>query len=185
MVIDLNDLIKTMTRGSLVPIWAERINGKYIVAVYQGNLSQYDILIKYRQLEDAKWSSIRTPKHIHWAVDILIKMYQDKDKTQSFLDMLIEMWNNTKGIKSIDQRNEVLNIDFLLKDFERNCSEYLTLNNDGEYSIKFLLVLAKLLMLQEKTNREDAYMFKRLLETLKNCDGSIWKMVSTATYRGK
>lgn len=185
MVIDLNDLIKTMTRGSLVPIWAERVNGKYIVAVYQGNLSQYDILIKYRQLEDAKWSLIRTPKHIHWAVDILIKMYQDKDKTQSFLDMLIEMWNNTKGIKSIDQRNEVLNIDFLLKDFERNCSEYLTLNNDGEYSIKFLLVLAKLLMLQEKTNREDAYMFKRLLETLKNCDGSIWKMVSTATYRGK
>ena len=81
MVIDLNDLIKTMTRGSLVPIWAERINGKYIVAVYQGNLSQYDTLIKYRQLEDSRWSSIRTPKHIHWAVDILIKMYQDKEKT--------------------------------------------------------------------------------------------------------
>jgi len=181
MVIDLNDLIK----GSLVPIWAERINGKYIVAVYQGSLSQYDILIKYRQLEDTRWSSIRTPKHIHWAVDILIKMYQDKDKTQSFLDMLIEMWNNTNALKSIDQRNEVLNLDFLLKDFEINCSEYLTLNNDGEYSIKFLLVLAKLLMLQEKTNREDAYMFKQLLETLKNCDGSIWKMVSTATFRGR
>lgn len=185
MVIDLNDLIKTMTRGSLVPIWAERINGKYIVAVYQGSLSQYDILIKYRQLEDTRWSAIRTPKHIHWAVDILIKMYQDKDKTQSFIDMLIAMWNNTNAIKSIDQRNEVLNLDFLLKDFERNCSEYLTLNNDGEYSIKFLLVLAQLLMLQEKTNREDAYMFKQLLETLKNCDGSIWKMVSTATFRGR
>lgn len=40
-------------------------------------------------------------------------------------------------------------------------------------------------MLQEKTNREDAYMFKRLLETLKKCDGSIWNMVSTATFRGK
>ena len=185
MVIDLNDLIKTMTRGSLVPIWAERINGKYIVAVYQGSLSQYDILIKYRQLENSKWSSIRTPKHIHWAVDILIKMSQDKVKTQAFLDMLIEMWNNTNPINSLAQRNEVLNLGFLLDDFERNCSEYLTLNNDGEYSIKFLIVLAKLLMLQEKTNREDAYMFKLLLETLKNCDGSIWKMVSTATFRGR
>lgn len=185
MTIDLNDLIKTMTRGTLVPLWAERINGKYIVAVYQGSLSPYDILIKYRQLEDDKWSSIRTPKHIHWAVDILIKMYQDKEKTQSFLNMLIDMWDNTKPIKSIGDRNQKLNIDFLLKDFEENCAEYLTLNNEGEYSIKFLIVLAKLLMLQEKTNREDAYMFKRLLETLKSCDGSIWKMVSTATFRGR
>ncbi len=185
MPIDLNDLIKTMTKGALIPLWAERINGKYIIAVYQGSISPYDILIKYRQLENNKWSSIRTPKHIHWAVDILIKMYQDKEKTQSFLNMLIEMWDNTKPIKSVVDRNQKLNIDFLLKDFEENCSEYLTLNNNGEYSIKFLIILAKLLMLQEKTNREDAYMFKNLLETLKNCDGSIWKMVSTASFRGR
>lgn len=185
MTVDLNDLIKTMTRGKLVPLWAERINGKYIIAVYQGNLSKYDILIKYRQLENGKWSAIRTPKHIHWAVDILIKMYQDKEKTQSFLNLLIDIWNKTEPIKSNEERQEILNLDYLLKDFEKNYSEYLTLNNDGEYSIKFLIVLAKLLMLQEKTNREDAYMFKRLLETLKNCDGSIWKMVSTATFRGR
>lgn len=185
MAVDLNDLIKTMTRGKLVPLWAERINGKYIIAVYQGNLSKYDILIKYRQLENGKWSAIRTPKHIHWAVDILIKMYQDKEKTQSFLNLLIDIWNKTEPIKSNEGRQEILNLDYLLKDFEKNYSEYLTLNNDGEYSIKFLIVLAKLLMLQEKTNREDAYMFKKLLETLKNCDGSIWKMVSTATFRGR
>lgn len=185
MPIDLNNLIKTMTKGDFIPIWAERVNGKYIIAVYQGNISQYDILIKYRQLEDGKWSAIRTPKHIHWAVDILIKMYQDKEKTQSFLNMLIKMWNNTESIKSINDRKQKLNINFLLKDFENNYSEYLTLNNDGEYSIKFLIVLAKLLMLQEKTNREDAYMFKNLLETLKTYDGSIWKMVSTATFKGR
>lgn len=125
MAIDLNDLIKTMTKGPLVPIWADRINGKYIIAVYQGSLSQYDILIKYRQLENSQWSSIRTPKHIHWAVDILIKMYQDKVKTQAFLDMLITIWNNTNPIKSIEQRNNVLSLDFLLNDFETNYSEYL------------------------------------------------------------
>ena len=61
MPIDLNNLIKTMTRGQLIPIWAERVNGKYIIAVYQGGISQYDILIKYRQLENGKWSAIRTP----------------------------------------------------------------------------------------------------------------------------
>ena len=167
------------------PLAIVPVNGSYILGIYKGTLSDYDILLKYRQKEGDNWSRIRTPKHIHWAVDILIKMYQDKEKTQSFLNMLIDMWDNTKPIKSISDRNQKLNIDFLLKDFEENCAEYLTLNNDGEYSIKFLIVLAKLLMLQEKTNREDAYMFKHLLETLKSCDGSIWKMVSTATFRGR
>ena len=42
----------------------------YIIYVFQGNLSQFDIIIKYKK--DRK--RIRTPKHIHWVVDILMKM---------------------------------------------------------------------------------------------------------------
>ena len=42
----------------------------YIIFVFQGTLSQFDIVIKYKK--DGK--RIRTPKHIHWVVDILMKM---------------------------------------------------------------------------------------------------------------
>jgi hypothetical protein len=42
------------------------------------------------------------------------------------------------------------------------------------------LLIAKLLMIQEKTNREDAYMFKKLLERLKE-GKDIFSIVSTAT----
>ena len=42
----------------------------YIIYVFQGSLSQFDIVIKYRK--DGK--RIRTPKHIHWVVDVLMKM---------------------------------------------------------------------------------------------------------------
>ena len=47
---------------------------------------------------------------------------------------------------------------------------------------KFLILLAKLLMAQEKTNNNQAYMFRQLLEALKS-HNNIFKIVSTATHR--
>ena len=188
MTENLNDLFDYMThkvRGEdryLRPLFAERVNGKYIIAAYQGSLSKYDILIKYRQLENGKWSNIRTPKHIHWAVDILIKMKQEPEKTRKFLDLLINLWNDTKPIKSEEERLTILNIDTLLTSQKPKYSDLNILNDKGEYSLNFLMLLARLLMLQEKTNYEQAFMFKNLLEQLKNCDTSIYQMVSTATH---
>jgi len=61
---------------------------------------------------------------------------------------------------------------------------YKELSEKGEYSIKFLILLAKLLMMQEKTNLETAYMFKKLLKTLHD-GGDIFSAVSTATHTGR
>ena len=131
--------------------------------MYQGEFSKYDILIKYRQKNKNKWSRIRTPKHIHWAVDILIKMHSDKEKTEQFLDFLIEVWDRTQPIKSDEERKRILSIEHLLETNREEIKKYEELGKKGEYSIKFLILLAKLLMLQEKTNLETAYMFKNLL----------------------
>jgi hypothetical protein len=81
------------------PLFFTTINDRFIIGVYQGSISPYDILIKYRQRTNKGWSNIRTPKHIHWAVDILIKMHSDREKTHKFLDFLLKMWENTKPIK--------------------------------------------------------------------------------------
>jgi hypothetical protein len=85
------------------PLFVIEINGTYILAAYQGAISDYDVLIKYRQKHDNKWSRIRTPKHIHWAVDILIKMHEDPNKTKEFLNCLLEMWQKTLPIKMKEQ----------------------------------------------------------------------------------
>ncbi len=157
------------------------VNGEYILAVYQGSLSEFDLLIKYRQKENNKWSSIRTPKHIHWAVDILIKTSLEKDKTKDFLDFLIDYWNNNVSpLKSEDERNTLLN-NKLLNEVNNEASQYPELAEKGEYSVKFLLLIAKLLMFQEKTNLDTAYMFKNLLEALKE-GKDIFKIVSIATH---
>ncbi len=70
----------------------------------------------------------------------------------------------------------------LLNDVNREAVQYVALAQKGEYSVKFLILLAKLLMAQEKTNNNQAYMFRQLLEALKN-HNNIFKIVSTATHR--
>lgn len=81
------------------PLSVFPVSGIYILAVYKGKLSKFDLLVKYRQFENGKWSRIRTPKHIHWAVDILIKQYLENNATNKFLDFLISMWDNIDQLK--------------------------------------------------------------------------------------
>lgn len=164
------------------PLSVIPINGTYILAVYQGSISQFDLLLKYRQKENGRWSRIRTPKHIHWAVDILIKMYSNENLTKQFVDFLIEKWEQTLPIRSEKERENVLNVNNLLETVNAECQSYSKLSSIGEYSVKFLILIAKLLMYQEKTNRNDAYMFKNLLDALKE-GKDIFKIVSVATLR--
>ncbi len=157
------------------------VNGSYIIGIYQGSISHFDILIKYRKLENGKWSRIRTPKHIHWAVDILIKHYSDIGTTDRLLDFLLELWDSTTPIRTEEERIRFLKTDTLLEEVNTEATKYIALANHGEYSVKFLILLAKLLMIQEKTNRNDAYMFKTLLKQLRE-HNDIFRIVSTASY---
>lgn len=168
----------------VVPMTVFEVNGSYIIAVYQGSLSEFDILVKYRQKIIDRWSRIRTPKHIHWAVDVLIKLHEDKEKTQDFLDFLIGIWNNTHPVRNKDQQQAELTIESLLRDIQTEIQKYEALSNKGEYSVKFLIMLAKLLMIQEKTNLENAFMFKNLLDALRD-GGDIFSVVSIASHTGR
>ena len=72
----------------------------------------------------------------------------------------------------------------LKKEANIEANRYPQLANKGEYSIKFLYLIAKLLMVQEKTNLSNAYMFKNLLDALK-VHKDIYKIVSIATHNRK
>jgi len=167
------------------PLLVININDSYVLGIYQGKISKFDLLLKYRQQDKSTstgWSRIRTPKHIHWAVDILIKMQYEKEEMEKFLSFLLEMWNNNiTPIETEKQRSVILDIDSLRKEINDEASKYPKSAGRGEYSIKFLYLIAKLLMIQEKTNLSNAYMFKDLLEALKN-NKDIYKIVSIATH---
>jgi hypothetical protein len=167
------------------PLIVVPINGEYLLGVYQGSLSDYDILLKYKQKDaQGKWSRLRTPKHIHWTVDMLIKLNENQLETRRFLDFLIGYWENALPIKTETERDVLLNVENLLAEANEEAEHYKSLSATGEYSVKFLLLIAKLLMVQEKTNREDAYMFGRVLKQLKE-GNDIFSVISAATHNGR
>ena len=171
----------SMVCNNQEPLCVIPINGTYILGIYKGALSDFDILLKYRQKEDGKWSRIRTPKHIHWAVDMLIKHYSEPHETDLLLDSLLKQWEQTVPLESKEDQEHLLSPERLLADVNDEAEKYNKLADKGEYSVKFLVLIAKLLMVQEKTNRHDAYMFKNLLEKLKE-HRNIFEIVSTATF---
>ncbi len=162
------------------PLKVFQVNDSTILAVYKGSLSPLDILIKYRQkLKNGKWSNIRTPKHIHWTVDILMKLQSYDQLTRDFVNFFIDIWNDTVPLKTETER-QALDLEALLELNRVEIEKFKTLSQKGEYSVRFLILLAKLLMLQEKTNRADAYMFKRVLDGLRE-GKDLFRLLSTAT----
>ena len=168
-------LIENGTKKAII----EFVFTDYIIYVFQGNLSQFDIVIKYKK--DGK--RIRTPKHIHWVVDILMKMQGNEELTKKYLLAIQNCWNTCVPL---------LNNDFdTLKDLIENgekdieIEQYFDLNAFGEYDVEFLYVLMELLAVQEKTNRADAYMFGKIIEELLETDRDIFKIISTAGFGGR
>ena len=115
------------------------------MAVYKETLSEFDLLLKYRQKDEAKksgWTNIRTPKHIHWAVDVLLKMHSNEAETKSFLDFLITSWNeNIIPLRTEEARTNLLNVEKLLNEVNLEAANYVSLADKGEYSIKFLILI--------------------------------------------
>jgi hypothetical protein len=92
------------------------------------------------------------------------------------------MWDEQiTPIKSVAERDMLLSENLLMDSVNKEALNYVNLANKGEYSIKFLMLMAKLLMIQEKTNYEKAYMFRQLLGQLKE-HKDLFKIISTATH---
>ncbi len=175
-----NNAIPSMVTRGKEPLAVIPVNGTYLLGVYKGTLAEFDLLLKYRQKIGDRWSRIRTPKHIHWAVDVLIKHYSEPLETDQLLTHMLALWEKTQPINSKEEREALLNTDRLLLEVNKEALNYPKLAGKGEYSVKFLILIAKLLMVQELTNRNDAFMFKNLLVQLKE-HNDIFKIVATAT----
>lgn len=170
------------------PKYYYKINDKFIVSVSSGTLSQYDIIARYWQYDftTSEWRKSRQPKHIHWAVDLLIKNEYDNRVVAMFIKKLIEDWQNhtiVKHITSEDELSEFLNPEELLKYVFVEAEKYSAFDIHGEYPMELLILLSRLLMTQERTNRDDAYMFKRLIDSFNKTKVDFFDVVDIATFR--
>lgn len=151
----------------------------YKICVFQGILSPLDILIKYKKDN----TRMRTPKHIHWVVDILMKIQGNEELAKQYLKEIQICWNKCIPLKN--NNFETLEALIIADENVVEIDKYANLNRYGEYDVEFLYVLMELLAVQEKTNRSDAYMFGNIIEELLKPDRDIFKIISTAGFGGK
>ncbi len=165
--------IKNGSISSIVDVYFEK---KYVIHVFQGNLSTYDIIVKYAENN----GRLRTPKHVHWAVDLLLKLQAKKELTIDFINEIKKRWDKVEPL--INNSFEPL-MSYIKSQYDTiDCSKYEELNSYGEYCVEFLIVLMSLLMVQEKTNRSDAYMFGNVLTFLLKDELDIFAIMSAAGF---
>lgn len=151
--------------------------GDYSIFIFPGSLSEQDILVKYNFME----GRLRTPKHIHWVTDLLMKLQANKILTRKFISCLKLDWNNVTPLYNRDYDS----IKNAIESNSIDLKEYVPINCYGEYSVEFLYVLVKLLAIQEKSNRNDAYMFGQIIEALLKDKLDIFSIISKAGYNGR
>ena len=154
-------------------------DNKYTIYVFQGSISQNDIIVKYQE----KGKRMRTPKHIHWAVDLLLKLQAERELTRSFIKEIKNEWENSQPLKNNDEKSLTTLVDNYIE--RTDASKYKELDGYGEYDIEFLIVLMVLLMTQEKTNRSDAYMFGKVLDSLLEDELDIFSIMSASGFGGR
>ena len=118
------------------------------IGVFQGSKGQnpeLDIVVKY--LDPSKSKKVRTPKHIHWVIDLLIKKENHETLTMEFIRYLREIWDRLQPIKS---KEEQLNIVNKLSN-KKELDKFKDLNNYGEYSVEFITYVIELFVIEEKT----------------------------------
>ncbi len=156
-------------------------NGNTIVAVFQGTRGQnpeLDIIVKYQQ----RGQRLRTPQHLHWAIDLLIKKQHRERMTVEFVDFLIGLYDRSPPFNSQEDRARRLAHE-IGNESPAAVEIFEPLNGFGEYSVEFTVYILELMSIAEKTGNPEAFMFRGALSAI--LEGQdIFRIVSAAGYRG-
>ena len=157
-------------------------DGDTIIAVFQGNRGQsppLDIIVKYRQ----RGKQLRTPQHVHWAIDLLIKKQHVENLTTEFVEFLIDLYDRLEPFESQEDRAQRL-AHRVGVETNQALEQFRQLDEFGEYSVRFTGYILELMSIAEKTGNPAAFMFRKVLSTIREGQ-DIFRIVSTANFRGR
>lgn len=151
-----------------------------IIGVFEGDrgfIKDHDIIIKYQEIG----KKVRTPKHIHWVIDLLIKKEHNRELTLKFMEHLRDMYDKVEGFKSKDDRAK-----FVIKETTpEKLKPFQELNKYGEYKVDFIGHLIELMIKMEKNTppEKPARVFRELMDAMIQ-EKEIFVIVSKATQIG-
>ena len=158
-----------------------KLNDGTIIGVFEGNRGanpDHDILIKYQE----SGKRLRTPKHIHWVIDLLIKKEHNKKLTLEFMKYLRDMYNKVESFKNKEDRKKCI----LKETTKEKLKKFEELNKYGEYKVDFIGHLIELMIKMEKNTppEKPAREFRELMDAMIQ-EKEIFVIVSKATQIGK
>ncbi len=162
-----------------------KISDTLFLCITKWNLSEFDVKVNYKDLKDSEYR--KTPKHIHWIFDIMIKKEHKKDEIKDFVTFLLEKWQNlapdfcSKELKKLHKWNKSL-MD-LFTEIKNDLNIFEKLDHYWYFPKDFLGLFWYLMILQEKNNNSNAYMFKNMLEWVINDEYNPYKIISIATWK--
>ena len=155
-------------KGSSVrhqPLNSYVMNDDTVIAIYQGFRGEnpdLDFIVKYKE----PGKRLRTPSHTHWIVDLLVKAEYNKSLVGSYVDRMLELYDQLEPFQTVEQRNG-----YQLEEPFRLDVTYDNLNGHGYYKMDTLSTFIELFIRCEKQST-GAFMFKNLLQLVKDyCDG--------------
>ena len=153
--------------------------GETIIAVFQGGRGgnpDLDLIVKYRQ----RGTNLRTPQHVHWAIDLLVKKQHREDLTIEFVEFLVNLYDGLQPFASQAERARRLGNRIGLGVNEA-VVRFQELEAFGDYSIEFTAYILELMGITEKTGNPNAFMFRGVLSAILEGE-SIFSVVSKAAF---
>lgn len=132
-----------------------------VIGVFQGSRGEnpdLDILIKFQKDK----GRVRTPAHIHWVIDVLIKKEHNKVLTLKFIKYLRDIWERVEPFRTKSEQQKCE----LKQTTRKKLKKFEELNKYGEFSVEFIGHLIELMMRMEKTGLDRAFVFKELMDSI-------------------
>lgn len=131
--------VKQLIKNDLIYVTKKNVE----IRVYPGKKFQspYDFIVRYKEPNKSRE---RTPAHIHLVVEMYVKYAYNKELTMKLRDHILEMFKKIKPADSFPPSLQFFK--------PEHVEPFKELDNVGEYTVEFLLVVLELIAIQEKTN---------------------------------
>ena len=142
------------------PLTFWQIDKRHTIAIYQGGRGarpDLDFIVKHK--EEGK--RLRTPSHTHWIVDLIVKAQYDKGIVKSYVEDMIEMYDECEPFKNEEERNT-----YKLQCPTKYWMKHIMIEDRGYYPLQVLTSFIELFSKCEKQTPE-AFMFRNLLVLIK------------------
>lgn len=134
-----------------------------LIGIFQGSKGdnpELDFIVKF--LSPGRKQRLRTPKNIHWVVDLLIRGNSNRNEAAALVDSLIDCYERSQPFSSVHARAQ-----YAPEEARKIANQFAHLKDEGLLPVDFVSMVIELFSICEKASPREKKMFRELLRTMK------------------